>query len=193
MTAEGCHPGLDPGSSKPKFREAPTLETERLVLRAFRAEDLDPLAAMWTHPDVVRFIGGQALSREDTWRRQLAACGQWPYTGWGYWIAELKSSGEVVGQVGFADFKREMEPSIEGEPELGYVFSPTVHGQGIAGEACAAVLEWGDANLDAASYPAIISPGNDASIRLAERLGFERAPDATYRNETISLFRRRKP
>jgi RimJ/RimL family protein N-acetyltransferase len=174
------------------LREAPRLETERLVLRAFRAEDLEPLAAMWAHPDVVRYIGGQAFSREDTWRRQLAACGQWPYTGWGYWIAELKSSGEIVGQVGFADFKREMEPRIEGEPELGYVFSPSVHGKGIAHEACSAALEWADANLRAASYPAIISPGNAASIRLAEKLGFEREPDGVYRGEPIALFRRRR-
>lgn len=170
--------------------EAPTLETERLILRAFRAEDLDTVAAMWTEPAVVRFIGGQPLTREDTWRRMLAACGQWPYTGYGYWLAELKSSGEIVGQLGFADFKREMEPSIEGEPEFGYVFSPKVHGQGIAYEACAALLDWADANLGAASYPAIIAPGNDASVRLAERLGFERQPDGIYRGETIAIFRR---
>jgi RimJ/RimL family protein N-acetyltransferase len=169
---------------------APTLETERLILRAFRADDLEPLVAMWANEDVVRFIGGQKLSREDTWRRSLAACGQWPYTGFGYWIVELKSSGSVVGQVGFADFKRDMEPSIAGEPELGYVFMPEVHGQGIACEACATVLGWADANLDASSYPAIISPGNGASIRLAERLGFEHETDATYRGETIALFRR---
>jgi RimJ/RimL family protein N-acetyltransferase len=172
------------------IREAPRLETERLILRAFRADDLDALAAMWADPEVVRFIGGVALSREDTWRRSLAACGQWPYTGWGYWIAELKSSGEVIGQLGFADFKRDMEPSLEGEAELGYVFSPKVHGQGIAYEACAAALEWADANLKAASYPAIISPENAASIRLAERLAFERVPDGTYRGEPIALFRR---
>ena len=172
--------------------EAPTLETERLILRAFRADDLDALAAMWTDPEVVRFIGGQPLTREDTWRRMLAACGQWPYTGYGYWLVEMKSSGEIVGQLGFADFKREMEPRIEGEPEFGYVFSPRVHGQGIAHEACAAVIEWGDSNLDADSYPAIIAPGNAASIRLAERLGFEREPDASYRGEAIALFRRRR-
>lgn len=175
------------------LREAPRIETERLVLRPFRAEDLEPLAAMWADEAVVRFIGGQKLSREDTWRRSLAACGQWPFTGWGYWIVELRSSGEVVGQLGFADFKRDMQPSIEGEPELGYVFSPSVHGQGIAYEGCAAALEWADANLQAASYPAIISPENVASIRLAERLGFERAPDSTYRGEPIALFRRAKP
>ncbi len=169
---------------------APALETERLILRAFRASDLEPLVGIWANEDVVRFIGGQKLSREDTWRRSLAACGQWPYTGFGYWIVELKSSGDVVGQLGFADFKRDMQPSLEGQPELGYVFHPSVHGQGIAYEGCAAALAWADETLDAKSYPAIISPGNEASIRLAERLGFSREPDATYRGETIGLFRR---
>jgi len=175
------------------FREAPRIETERLILRPFRAEDLDALAAMWSDDEVVRYIGGHALSREDTWRRSLAACGQWPYTGFGYWIAELKGEGRVVGQIGFADFKRDMEPRIEGEPELGYVFDPSVHGQGIAYEGCKAAIDWADANLDASTYPAIISPENIASIRLAEKLGFERAPDAVYRGETIALFRRAKP
>jgi len=184
--------GLSAGQAGTSIWEAPTLETERLVLRAFRAEDLEPLAAMWAEPEVVRYIGGQALSREDTWRRQLAACGQWPYTGWGYWIAQLKSNGEVVGQVGFADFKRDMEPTIEGEPELGYVFLPSVHGQGIALEACKAALDWADANLDAPSYPAIIDLDNTASIRLAEKLGFARQKDAIYRDAAIALFRRPK-
>ena len=175
------------------FREAPRIETERLILRPFRAEDLEPLAAMWADEDVVRYIGGQKLGREDTWRRSLAACGQWSFTGFGYWIAEGKVDGSVVGQLGFADFKREMEPRIEGEPELGYVFAPRVHGQGFAAEACAAVLDWADTNLNASSYPAIISPENEASMRLAERLGFRREPDATYRGETIALFRRARP
>ena len=98
-----------------------------------------------------------------------------------------------MGQLGFADFKRVMEPSIEGEPELGYVFAAIVHGRGIASEACRAALDWADRTLEADAYPAIISPGNEASIRLAERLGFERQPDAIYRGETIALNRRPRP
>jgi RimJ/RimL family protein N-acetyltransferase len=172
------------------IREAPRIETERLVLRAFVASDIEPIVAMWAKEDVSRYIGGRALGREEAWRKALAACGQWAVLGYGYWIAELKSDRQVVGQLGFADFKREMEPSIEGLPELGYVFDTCVHGQGIAFEACVAALDWADTTLNVASYPAIISPQNEASIRLAERLGFAREADAIYHDEPIALFRR---
>ena len=161
-----------------------------MVLRAFRVEDLEPLAAIWANENVVRYLGGRPLNREDTWRRSLAATGQWPLLGYGYWIVELKADGRVIGQLGFADFKRDMQPSIEGEPELGYVFDASVHGRGMAFEACSAALDWAEVNLDASSIPAIISPENAASIRLAERLGFERLPDGTYRGEAIAVFRR---
>ena len=173
-----------------QLTSAPTLETERLTLRALRADDLDALFDIWSHQDVIRFLGGTPLGREDTWRRSVTASGLWPLIGFGYWIVELKEDGRLVGQAGFADFKRDMEPSIEGEPELGYIFHPSVHGQGIAFEACQAALHWTDTNLAAPSVPAIISPDNAASIRLAERLGFDRGPDAIYRDKSVALFRR---
>ena len=173
------------------IRGAPRIETERLVLRQFTPHDLDSLVAMWASPEVVRYIGGVPLTREDTWRRQLAACGQWMFNGFGYWIVEM--DGRIVGQAGLADFKREMEPGIEGEPELGYVFDASVHGQGVAYEACSAILAWADATLGAPSYPAIIDARNEPSIRLAEKLGFTKQADATYRGEPIALFRRPRP
>jgi RimJ/RimL family protein N-acetyltransferase len=172
------------------IREAPRIETDRLVLRALRVDDLEPLWAIWSNPEVVRYLGGNPLGREETWRRTLAACGQWPVEGFGYWIVELKADGRTVGQLGFADFKREMEPSLEGLPELGYVFDTSVQGQGLAFEGCKAAMDWAEAELRAASYPAIISPENAPSIRLAEKLGFVREPDTSYRGAPIALFRR---
>ena len=64
------------------------------------------------------------------------------------------------------------------------------HGQGLAFEAGAAALDWADSELDAASYPALISVDNGPSLRLAHRLGFERLPDATSRDENVALFRK---
>ena len=172
------------------FPSTPLLETERLILRAFRVDDLKALTSIWSQEAVVRFIGGKPLTREDTWRKSLAASAQWSLLGFGYWMVDLKAENRLVGQLGFADFKRDMTPGIEGEPEFGYVFDSAVHGRGLALEAGVAALRWSDLHLDAPSVPAIISPENLASIRLAERLGFEREPDTEYRDEKVALFRR---
>ncbi|MFL6829923.1 MAG: GNAT family N-acetyltransferase [Sphingomicrobium sp.] len=169
---------------------APRIETERLILRGFRRDDLEAHAATLGNPETTRYLTPQPFSREDAWRRLMMAVGQWPLLGYGYWAVELKSGGRMIGQVGFADFERDMEPSIAGEPEMGWIFDPSVHGQGLAFEACAAALAWADSNLTSEGYPAIISLGNAPSIRLAERLGFERLPDGIYRDEPIAMFRR---
>lgn len=141
-------------------------------------------------PDVVRHLGGTPFAREDTWRRILSAVGLWSMLGYGYWAVERKQEGDLIGQVGFSDFKRDMQPSIEGLPEMGWIFSPHAHGHGYASEAVMAALAWADESLKAPVIPAIIDPGNAPSIRVAERCGFADREEATYRGAPILLFRR---
>lgn len=171
-------------------RSAPRLETERLILREFRADDLDAHAATLGDSEVMRFIGGKPMTREDSWRRLCSGVGSWQLIGIGPWAVERKSDGRMVGHCGFFEFQRDMQPSIRGEPEMGWIFDRSVHGQGVAFEACARALLWADEMLGAQSYPAIISLENVASMKLAERLGFKRLDDALYRDEPIALFRR---
>lgn len=171
-------------------RSAPTLETERLILREFRKSDLDAHAATLGDEDVMRHIGGKPIKREDSWRRLMSGVGSWALNGTGPWAVELKSDGRMVGHCGFFQFERDMSPSIVGEPEMGWIFDRSVHGQGIAFEACSAALQWADRELAAQSYPAIIDLENSASMKLAERLGFVRQPDAFYRDAAIAFYRR---
>ena len=174
------------------LRVAPTLETARLRLRAYRLGDFEPILAMMSDGDTMRHISG-AQPREDAWRRTLAGPGCWALLGYGYWVVERREDGAFLGQAGLADFKRAMEPSIEGVPELGYVFAAHAHGQGYASEAVAAIVDWADRLLAARQIVAIISAGNSASIRVAERTGFTRSETATYKGEPILLFRRNAP
>ena len=172
------------------IREAPRIETERLTLRGFRAGDLDAHAATLGDHDVMRYIGGSPVNREDSWRRLLMGIGMWATIGMGPWAVELKSDGRMIGHCGFFQFNRDMQPLILGEPEMGWIFDRSVHGQGIAFEACQAALAWADEALKAQSYPAIIDFENTPSMKLAERLGFVRQDDAVYRGEGIAFFRR---
>ena len=172
------------------IRSAPRLETERLILRDFTRDDLAAHAATLGDIEVMRHISGEPLTREDAMRRIFMAVGQWPVDGIGMWAVERKEDGKLVGHVGFFDMARNMQPSIEGLPEMGWIFDTSVHGQGIAREACEAALSWFDSNLSPTEVPAIISVGNEASMKLAERLGFVREPDARYKDEPIALYRR---
>ncbi len=171
---------------------APFLETARLTLRPFRATDVAAQAAMMGDGEVMRHLGGQPLAREDSWRKLLCGAGLWPLFGFGYWAVERRSDGAMIGQVGFADFKRDMIPAIDGLPEAGWLFAHAAFGQGYASEAVAAILAWADTCLDAPETVAIIDAGNTASVRVAEKSGFDRREDAIYRGEPILLFRRKR-
>jgi RimJ/RimL family protein N-acetyltransferase len=169
---------------------APALETERLILREFRKDDLDAHAATLGDAEVMRHIGGSAVNREDAWRRLLMGIGMWSLVGMGPWAVELKSDGRMIGHCGFFQFNRDLTPLILGEPEMGWIFDRSVHGQGIAFEACSAALQWAESEIAANSYPAIIDLENTPSMKLAERLGFTRQADAVYRDQPIAFFRR---
>jgi RimJ/RimL family protein N-acetyltransferase len=170
--------------------EAPVIETPRLRLRGFRGSDLDPQLAAMSDPDVVRHLGGSPFSREDTWRKILASPGLWAMLGYGYWVVERREDGAYLGQVGFADFKRDMAPSIEGIPEMGWIMGRALQGQGFATEAVLGALAWADEALGKREFVAIISHDNVPSIRVAEKGGFSLREDAVYKGEPILLFRR---
>lgn len=172
-----------------KHHVAPTLVTERLVLRHVRPSDISYFAETHSDPEVMRFVGG-AVSREDAWRRAMTGAGFWGVLGIGLWAVEQQSDGETIGHVGFFDFQRDMQPSVAGEPEMGWIFSPKAQGKGLASEAGRAALQWLDATIGPLPVPAIIDLENTPSMRLAERLGFERQADATYRDAAIGFFRR---
>jgi RimJ/RimL family protein N-acetyltransferase len=169
---------------------APVLETPRLRLRGFRASDLDAQAAAMTDREVVRHLGGSPMSREETWRKILASPGLWALLGYGYWVVERLEDGAYLGQIGFADFKRDMVPNIEGIPEMGWIVARQAQGQGYAMEALLAALAWADEALGSGEVVAIISHENAPSIRIAEKGGFSVREEAVYKGEPILLFRR---
>jgi RimJ/RimL family protein N-acetyltransferase len=148
---------------------------------------------MLADPAVMLHLAGSGLPREDAWRRLLQGPGLWSMLGFGYWSVERRDDGAYIGQIGFADFKREIVPSIEGMPEMGWLFASEVHGRGYAFEGVMAALAWADETLRAPEILAIISPGNAPSIRLAERAGFERGEETVYKGGPTLIFRRRVP
>src|SRR5476649_1757534 len=173
--------------------QAPVIETERLILRGHRAEDFEAIAAQWADPAVVKYLGGTPSSREASWSRLLRYTGHWQMLGFGYWILYEKNNGAegaFAGEIGLADYQREITPSLDGMAEMGWVIAPAFHGKGYAFEAAQAVLKWADTHLDR-QLCCIIDPQHQASIRLAEKCGFVAETDTTYHGSATRIFLRR--
>lgn len=172
------------------IREAPRIETERLVLRPWRGEDFDAYWEIQKQPEVYRHFGPEPMAREDCWRRMCAATGLWSLVGFGWWAVETRDEGRLVGTVGFLFPRRDMEPQFFDGPEMGWLMSGDVHGKGMAAEACRAALGWAHANLPPSAIWAMIAPENASSIRLADRLGFEYQGQSNHLGTMVNIYRR---
>lgn len=144
----------------------PTLQSDRLLLRAFDESDVPPLAAMNADPDFTQFLGdGRTLSREETWRQVAFLLGHWRLRGYGMWAVERVSTGEVIGRVGF------LNPLGWPGFELGWAIGKQFQGNGYATEAARLALRYAFVELRQRRVISLIHPENGPSIRVAERLG----------------------
>jgi RimJ/RimL family protein N-acetyltransferase len=168
----------------------PTLETERLRLRAHRESDFDAIAAVWADSVVVRYTVGKPLSREEAWTKLVRNAGLWSVLGYGYWVLEEKATGDFVGELGFADFKRDIQPSIEGIPESGWILMPRFHGQGYATEAVRAALAWGDLRFGGRRTVCLIHEENTPSFRVAEKCGYREYQRTRYKEQALVMLER---
>jgi RimJ/RimL family protein N-acetyltransferase len=169
---------------------ATILETQRLRLRPQRVGDLAASWSLWSSPDVVRHISGKPSTREEAWARLLRNVGHWTLMGYGPWAVEKRDIAQYIGEVGFFNLERDLEPGFDGLPEMGWVLSPAVHGHGFATEAVRVALAWADANFEQRGTACIIAPENAASIRVANKSGFRQKTIATYRESPTLLFER---
>jgi RimJ/RimL family protein N-acetyltransferase len=172
------------------IRETPRIETERLLLREWRKEDFRPYHAILSRPEVYKHFGPNPMGAEECWRRLMAAAGGWQLNGFGTWAVERKSDGKLVGNVGIFTAWRDLDPEFGEEPEMGWIMAAETHGKGMASEACHAALKWVHANIEPTPLWAIIAPANEPSIRLAEKLSFERVHETAYHGDPTLVLRR---
>lgn len=124
--------------------------------------------------------------------RFLRHFGMWQVVGYGFWAIEETASGRYLGEAGFQYLKRDTEPSFGNSPEAGWALAPDAHGRGFATEAMTAAVDWGDQQLAGQVQVCIIEPANRASIRVAEKCGFEPAGSLLKDGIALTLFERRK-
>ena len=167
------------------FSVAPTLETERLVLRPYRETDFEAFAAYFASSRSIYTDG--PVSRMTAWDLFTAGAGRWMISGHGAWTIERKADGSALGLVSLNTAI--MLP----DPELGWILWEGFEGQGYAYEAA---LNARNFAFEILGWPTLISGihhDNAASIRLAERLGAERDTSLVLDDEPETLFYRHKP
>jgi RimJ/RimL family protein N-acetyltransferase len=159
---------------------APTLATPRLTLRPMRPGDWPAYAAFMAGARSVHM--GGPLDAQAAWGSFCHDAAGWAL--WGAGALMVEAAGETVGQVGVSHGPRFPEA------ELGWLLYDGAGGRGYAAEAAGALRDW----AFAAGMPTLVSyidPANAASIRLAERLGAVRDPDAVPQDAGDLVYRHR--
>ncbi|GAA4771723.1 GNAT family N-acetyltransferase [Stakelama sediminis] len=166
------------------------IETDRLILRRETAQDHDAITALWADTRVTHFIGGTPQSAEQSWQRLLRHAGHWALFDYGIFAAINRETGQFVGEVGLAHFKRGLGDEFDNSPEAAWVIHPDFHGKGFAVEAMQAAQHWFDATHGTGRSVCIIDPDNIPSVRLAERLGYRPFDTRRYHDKPVTLFER---
>ncbi len=161
------------------------LETSRLLLRVPRERDADFMLGMFTDPQVSRFLlSSRPYSRQMMLEGIARSQANHAANGFSRWILQLKSNGELVGHAGLQIKEIESVPELE----LGYVLKPSAWGNGYAFEAASAALDYAFGKLGRDRVVAIIHPENQASIRVAKRIGMVQERNVIWEAKAACLF-----
>ena len=160
-----------------------TLETDRLILRPFTRDDVDPMHEIYSDPVVMEFFPA-TRTREETvaWIERNLASYDTHQTG--HLAAILKETGEFIGQVGI------LIQHVDGvnEYEIGYMFARRSWKNGYATEGAIACREYGFGELGRERLISIIHRENFPSMAVAERVGMMREKETTWKDLRVVVF-----
>ncbi|MGH3008333.1 MAG: GNAT family N-acetyltransferase [Gaiellaceae bacterium] len=159
------------------------IETERLLLRKPRPGDAPGLLEAISDPEVMRYIQngrtGDLAAAERSIERWLA---RWEESGVGQFVLERRDDGRFIGRSGFLVWDPDVwEPAPTGETEIGWAIVRSAWGNGYATEAALALRDWAIADRGLTRLISLIRPGNERSVRVAEKIG------ETYEREVMMM------
>ena len=158
------------------------IETERLILRPWREVDRAAFATINGDPRVNEWLGGHISTEQsdatmDRLQAQIAA------DGFGFWAAERRSDGRLVGMIGL---RRQVGAPAPSGLELGWRLDPDAQGSGLATEGAKAALDWGFANQDATEILAWTAATNVRSQSVMRRIGMVPEPARDFDHTALA-------
>lgn len=156
---------------------AAELRTERLLLRRWLPEDLEPFAAYSADPEAMRYFPStHSREQSDALAGEFARALE--ERGWGFWAVEVRDGPSFIGFVGLTEpsFEAHFTPAVE----VGWRLGREHWGHGYATEAARAAIDFGFWKLDLEEIVAITVPDNVRSRRVMERLGMTYDPAGDF-------------
>jgi len=160
------------------------LETERLILRSFREEDIDRMAQLFANPDFMRFSLGVFTQRKQT-VAFIEKVMDWDRAGIPSQFAVAPRGEDVI--IGYCGFFYHPEHGIE-DIEIGYRLDPRYWNRGLITEAARAVRDHGFRDWDLSRVISLIHPENVPSRRVAEKNGMKVEREITFRGSPTLVF-----
>lgn len=168
------------------------LETERLLFRHHKPEDIEPYCAMQVDPEVRRYVGGHPRTREEAEERFHRVCRESASPSrLQLWATVYKPDGCYCGYCGIYPHFLQSGDTIPGEGVIAFYLARTYWSRGLATEAGRAFIRFGFEDLGLHRISACVQVGNDASMRVMTKLGLlpigdEQTGSRSFRNFEIT-------
>jgi RimJ/RimL family protein N-acetyltransferase len=168
------------------------LETERLILRRWRNEDLEAAAAINADPEVMAWIGAGPMTLSDSVNYLTRNDAYFDSHGFGIWAVERKEDRAMIGFSGLRRFERPRHP-IGSCIEAAWRFAREVWGQGYATEAARAAFLDGFNRCGIATITSWAPIGNLRSQALMRRIGMKRRPERDFEAPALPVGHKLRP
>ena len=168
------------------------VETDRLLLRRWRPDDLEALGRVFAKPEVWWFPFQRGWTADETEAFLWHKLDEWESRGWSQWAVIEKGSDALIGFLGLCPpgFLPEVMPTVE----VGWRLDPDYWGRGLATEGGRAALDAGFTILGLDEIVSIYEPENLASGRVMQHLGMVHDRDTTHpaRGLRLRVFKIRR-
>lgn len=190
-TAASAAPAAAPAPAPAPAHDftASSLRTARLILRPWGEADIDARTEACQDPDILRYVpypSPYTRAHAETFVRETSPAARAAGTSVVFGVFEA-ASGRAVAEIGLHRIK-DLGAEYGGVADLGYWSAPAARGHGFVTEAAREVCRWGFGELGLARIQWTAIVGNEASWRVAQKLGFTR--EGTLRSSLVQRGQR---
>lgn len=161
------------------------IEIDSIFLRPFCMDDIEPFAKICANPNVMRYIGdGKPVNHDSIAKKISEWIELYEKQKYGLMALVMQETNELIG---FCGFIHQIVDEIE-YIELGYRLDEAYWGKGIATKAAVAVRDYAFNVLNIPMLISIIHHQNDASKRVAKKVGMRLMKQTNFKHVLVDVF-----